>query len=70
MKTRTATITDIVQNEGRRIGYIAARDSEGVAHHFNNGSINGALKHALSVGDQVTIEWTTGPGYGFWYIKK
>jgi len=70
VKTRHATVTDIVPNEGRMIGYVVVMDDHMSTHHFNNGSLNGAQKLDLNIGDNVVIAYTSGPGYGCWSITE
>mgnify|MGYP007011963771 CR=1 FL=1 len=65
---RYATITDIVPNKGRTLGYVRALDEEATTHYFNNGSLNGSQNRGLNVGDKVMIEYTSRPNFGCWCI--
>ena len=65
---RYATITDIVPNSGRKLGYVRALDEEAHVHYFNNGSLNGVQNRGLSIGDRVMIEYTSGTNFGYWSV--
>jgi hypothetical protein len=69
MKVRTATVTHIFPQEGRRRGYISVIDEENSLHYFYDPEWIPRFPD-LKKGDRIRIEYTSTPSRGGWYITE
>lgn len=64
-KIRTATVTSIVPQDGRKRGYLTVMTEENSILYFY-----GQEWKLLKKGDKISVEYTSTPSQGGWSIRN